>query len=86
MNERITEKSNGLTENIDILEIKEILKIFRQVDSQIFNGYYENDSIKEENLIEKYKKISKIYKKIINNNKKHHIIFSGAGTSGKIKK
>ena len=85
MNERITEKSNELTNNLDILSIEEILRIFRQVDSQIFNGYLEHESLQEKKFITKYENLSKVFNKIINKNKKNSIIFSGAGTSGKLK-
>lgn len=83
----LTEQPNELTLNIDIASPVGIVRHFRQVDSQLFCGYLDYDSvndllqIKNTTLVAKH--FLKFLRKFINGGNSQ-IIFSGSGTSGRL--
>jgi len=80
----ITELSNSLTTNIDLASPEGIVKIFRQIDAQMFNGWDTYDSLSDEEILKKIRKAVDAAAEILSNKGKKAIILSGAGTSGRL--
>ncbi|KAL9642716.1 hypothetical protein ABK040_009795 [Willaertia magna] len=77
---RITERSNVITKDIDIVNAEEMIRLLRQSDSQLFTGYDVYPSIFDK--LDDCVKISNTLKEIILSNQQ--VIFSGCGTSGRL--
>eukprot|EP01080_Neovahlkampfia_damariscottae_P009385 gene9385-1596_t len=80
----ITESENEITKNIDIATPKEMIKYFKQVDSQIFQGFQLYQSLYDDEMLKKIMLLSKQFKQFYSKSKNSNIFFSGAGTSGRV--
>ena len=79
---RITELPNEMSWNIDISSPKEILRILRVCDSQIFNGWHEFSNIYD--FIPIINIIIRHLFEILSDTKNNRVILSGSGTSGRL--
>lgn len=80
----ISERPNELTTDIDIANSVEILRMFRQTDSQIFNGYKHFPALLDRETLGTIHECINQACKVINSSGKRVIIMSGAGTSGRL--
>ncbi len=80
----LTEQPNYLTMNIDIATPEEMVRLFRQVDSQMLNGYLEFEGMLDTNFLKRFEFAINSCADIFKKYKKVKIILSGAGTSGRI--
>ena len=79
----ITEGENEITKNIDVATPMEMVKYFHQCDSQMYDGYLNYDSIKNQVILEKMLLLSQLMKKHYKTTEKN-IFLCGSGTSGRI--
>ena len=80
----VTECSNELTVGLGSVRTeKDILRLLRGTDSQIFSGWHEHVGLLDEEIIFKIEKGASILAKVIKN-REGRIIISGCGTSGRI--
>lgn len=88
--EVVTESSNHITIDIDISSDKDILKLLRQSDSQIFSGYSTHNGLCDSHNI---KSVNNVIDSLIPYIRKREsadephdtiVLFSGAGTSGRL--
>ncbi len=80
----LTEIPNELTDDIDIASPVGIVRILRQSDAQMFNGWRDYPCLCD---IETYKKIEKCvveFIKFYKSGGKRAVVISGAGTSGRL--
>jgi N-acetylmuramic acid 6-phosphate (MurNAc-6-P) etherase len=80
----ITEGVNDITSNIDIDSPSEMLKLFNQVDSQMFQGFQLYDSLFSESILTKLVLLSKQFQSLYKKSSNQNIFFAGAGTSGRL--
>jgi N-acetylmuramic acid 6-phosphate (MurNAc-6-P) etherase len=80
----ITEGVNDITSNIDIASPSEMLKLFNQVDSQMFQGFQLYDSLFSESILTKLVLLSKQFQSLYKKSSNQNIFFAGAGTSGRL--
>jgi N-acetylmuramic acid 6-phosphate (MurNAc-6-P) etherase len=81
----ITETSNEVTEEIDVCNPKEILRILRQCDQQIFSGWRQYPGIFDDEILAKVEFICQQVKEVIaRESSKSAIVISGSGTSGRL--
>ncbi|KAL0490833.1 glucokinase regulatory protein [Acrasis kona] len=90
----ITETSNSLTNNIDIVSPEGIVRLLRQSDAQLFSGYEHYESLYDERVLESIYQLSmrfltcmNEYLKDLETKKNIHsprVVFSGCGTSGRV--
>jgi N-acetylmuramic acid 6-phosphate (MurNAc-6-P) etherase len=80
----ITEIPNSLTEDIDLATPAGIVKILRQIDSQIFNGWSTFDALSDPEMVKKIRRAVDATAKVLAFEGKKKVIFSGAGTSGRL--
>ena len=82
--QNFTEAQNYLTQDIDMATPEEMLRLFRQSDSQIYNGFEEFPAITDELILDKLEKVILATAKVLKNSKNSAIVISGAGTSGRV--
>jgi len=80
----ITETPNKLTNDIDIASPTGIVRILRQSDSQIFNGWRDFPSLSDEEIQKKIEQCVFELIGLFKSKGKKAIIISGAGTSGRL--
>ena len=80
----ITETPNELTRDIDLTTPVEFLRVLRQTDAQIFNGYLAFPGFFDEVIVEKIADAVEQTRELIYGKTKSVIILSGAGTSGRL--
>eukprot|EP01028_Stygiella_incarcerata_P011695 TRINITY_DN674_c0_g1_i2.p1 TRINITY_DN674_c0_g1~~TRINITY_DN674_c0_g1_i2.p1 ORF type:complete len:592 (-),score=144.31 TRINITY_DN674_c0_g1_i2:1522-3297(-) len=90
----ITELPNELTSDIDLCEPHEILRLFRQVDAQLFSGYREFVSLSDYEFQANLGVVADLLRRMIHDTasktetegkkRKRVIVFSGCGTSGRL--
>jgi len=80
----ITETPNELTNDIDIASPVGIVRILRQSDSQIFNGWRDFSSLSDEEIQKKIETCILEVMNLFKSKGKKAIIISGAGTSGRL--
>lgn len=80
----ITETPNELTTDIDLADAVGICRLFRQTDSQIFNGWRHYPALCDDEIIEKIKLAVQRIAKVLKARGSKRIIISGAGTSGRL--
>jgi len=80
----ITEIPNSLTTDIDLASPKGIVKILRAVDAQIYNGWDTYDALCDPEIISNIHRAVSEAAKVLSFKGKKRIIFSGAGTSGRL--
>ena len=80
----ITELPNSITTDIDLATPNGIVKLFRQTDAQIFNGWDISDGLCDIEIIKKIKIAVDAAAEILTFKGKKKIIISGAGTSGRL--
>lgn len=80
----ITELTNSLTTDIDLATPSGIVKILRQTDAQIFNGWSTYDGLCDAAFLKRMRKAVDEAAAILSYNGKKKIIISGAGTSGRL--
>ncbi|MDI6783910.1 MAG: hypothetical protein QME64_07430, partial [bacterium] len=80
----ITETPNELTKNIDIADPVGIVRILRQTDSQIFNGYATYPGLSDQQIIDALETAIKQTAAVLKSKGNRAIIISGAGTSGRL--
>lgn len=83
MNPYITESINPLTENIDVADPVGIARLLRQSDAQLFSGWQQWASLMDEEILEKLAHAGWLFSRHLAN-PKSSIVFSGAGTSGRL--
>ncbi len=84
----ITETPNLLTSDIDIADSAEILRLLSKTDSEIFHGWNENSGLYDPvflaNLVHAAETLADLLCEARLAGREGRIIFSGAGTSGRI--
>lgn len=80
----LTEVPNYLTQNIDIATPLQMIRLFRQVDSQMFQGYKEYPGFQDPEFQNKFQEALHEISRSLKKYKKVTIVFSGAGTSGRL--
>jgi N-acetylmuramic acid 6-phosphate (MurNAc-6-P) etherase len=80
----ITETPNELTVDIDIAEPKGIVRLLRQTDSQIFNGYSIYPGLSDTEILKKIECAIEKTAMVMKAKGKKAIVISGAGTSGRL--
>jgi len=80
----ITETPNKLTNDIDIASPTGIVRILRQSDSQIFNGWRDFPSLSDDEIHKKIEQCVLEFIRLLKSKGKKAIIISGAGTSGRL--
>jgi len=80
----ITELPNALTSDIDLASASGIVKILRQTDSQIFNGWQTYDGLCDAAFLKRMRRAVDEAVAILSYQGKKKIIISGAGTSGRL--
>ncbi|XP_059173571.1 glucokinase regulatory protein-like isoform X3 [Physella acuta] len=83
MEQPVTEKSNILSQSIDIASSKEIISILYACDQEIFNGWDGGKGVNNETVVEKMHKVANKISQTIEN-PKGAVVISGCGTSGRI--
>ena len=78
----ITERSNVLTEDIDVASPVELVRLLRQGDAQLFSGFEGLDGICDESTLDTICLIAESAAKCIQN--EGLILLSGCGTSGRL--
>ncbi|KAG2392732.1 hypothetical protein C9374_011457 [Naegleria lovaniensis] len=91
MSQRITERSNSLTQDIDIASIDGMVRLLRTCDAQMFCGYETFPSSFDESTIQSLCKIALRMKQCIEDWRSDessapvsNVFMSGCGTSGRI--
>ncbi len=84
MKPSLTETPNYLTQNIDIATPLEIVRLFRQVDAQIFQGYKKYPGFLDPEFQERFQRAVEEITGSFKKNQKVTVVFSGAGTSGRL--
>ena len=79
----ITESSNSLTSNIDVVDSRGILSLLQQSDAQLFSGYLSLGAILDQEIIDVLTKLSKVCEELLREDD-NLIVMSGSGTSGRI--
>merc|ERR1711970_315638 len=79
---RPSEENNNLSLNIDVQPIPEMIKIFNQIDHQIFEPWPSCGSNIFETMTENISKLSHVFAAAIKN--KTSVVFGGCGTSGRL--
>lgn len=80
----ITELQNELTVEIDVASTEQMLRLFRQTDSQIFNGWREHEGILDPSVLASVEALSRAAFVCMENSASSLIVLSGAGTSGRL--
>lgn len=80
----ITELANSLTTDIDLATPTGIVKILRQTDAQIFNGWSTYDGLCDAAFLKRMRRAVDEAAAVLSCNGKKKIIISGAGTSGRL--
>ncbi|MCX7918151.1 MAG: hypothetical protein N3A72_00810 [bacterium] len=80
----ITETPNELTSNIDIADPTGIVRLFRQTDSQIFNGYSIYPGLNDTEILNRIEVAVDRIVPVVKAKRKKAIVISGAGTSGRL--
>ncbi len=80
----ITELANPLTTDIDLAPPSGIVKMLRQTDSQIFNGWQTYDGLCDAAFLNRMRRAVDEAAAILGSKGKKKIIISGAGTSGRL--
>lgn len=80
----LTETPNELTRNIDLADPIGIVRIFRQTDSQIFNGYATYPGFSDPEFLDKIEFAINRTAQVLKSKGNRAIIISGAGTSGRL--
>ncbi len=80
----ITETPNELTNDIDLMDSTGICRLFRQTDSQMFNGWRHYPALYDDEILKKMETCIKQMAKILKVAGKKRIVISGAGTSGRL--
>ncbi len=80
----ITETPNELTREIDCAEPLGIVRLLRQTDSQIYNGYLTYPGLCDREILDKLQNCIEQTSKILSARGKKVIVISGAGTSGRL--
>ncbi|HPB31691.1 MAG TPA: hypothetical protein PLB62_09565 [Candidatus Sumerlaeota bacterium] len=80
----ITEIPNALTTDIDLASPTGIVQFFRQVDSQIFNGWNIYEGMCDPEFLKRMKKAVMAAARVLTHKGSKKIIISGAGTSGRL--
>eukprot|EP00055_Hartaetosiga_balthica_P014033 m.74996 g.74996 ORF g.74996 m.74996 type:complete len:168 (+) comp8466_c1_seq1:123-626(+) len=85
---RITEQSNELTNELDVVGSLGMARLFRQTDEQLFCGWREYPCIYDVHILSRLGELSAIAEERLLNaivkGEKNTFIFSGCGTSGRI--
>lgn len=79
----ITETPNFLSADIDLASPREMLRILRQTDSQIFSGYKAFPGLLDEENLDRLIELAKLASEILSH-PKGCVVLSGAGTSGRL--
>lgn len=80
----ITETPNELTQEIDCASPLGIVRLLRQTDSQIYNGYLTYPGLCDKEILEKLEDCIEQTRKILSAKGKKVIVIAGAGTSGRL--
>ncbi|KAJ4455898.1 putative glucokinase regulatory protein [Paratrimastix pyriformis] len=80
----ITELSNNLTQDLDVANPDQILRIFRQTDSQIFNGWRDQPGLLDHSTLSAAERLSDAATECLLHSQNSLIIIAGAGTSGRL--
>lgn len=79
----ITEMANELTRDLDIAEPREMARLFRQSDAQMFFGYGGWPALTDEETVETCAKLAVAAAETMRAGERGVIFLSGAGTSGR---
>ncbi|KAL8562315.1 hypothetical protein ACOMHN_037271 [Nucella lapillus] len=80
----VTEQSNPLTTNIDILSPVEIVSTLQACDEEIFSGWQDFPGIFDDRIQRNLRAVTDIATSILKDPSTSAIIFSGCGTSGRL--
>lgn len=80
----ITEIPNELTSNIDVASPLGIVRLLRQSDGQIYNGYSEFAAISDREMLERFEACVQLAADALKCPQESCIVLAGAGTSGRL--
>jgi len=80
----ITERANPRTENIDLLDPLEIVKVLTECEQEIFGGYEGSKGVYDPGFLDRITSFAKVMRKAIREEGKIDLVIIGAGTSGRI--
>ncbi|GAB4324165.1 MAG: hypothetical protein Kow0059_19670 [Candidatus Sumerlaeia bacterium] len=80
----ITELPNELTHDIDVVGALGIVRLLRQTDSQIFNGWREYAGLYDDDVLETLERLIGVLAAALKTPERTAVVLSGAGTSGRL--
>ena len=80
----ITEIPNSLSEDVDLASPVGIVKIFRQIDAQIFNGWDTYNGLCDPEILKNIRQAVDETAEVLSHKGEKRVIISGAGTSGRL--
>lgn len=80
----ITELPNELTNDIDVVGAEGIVRLLRQADAQIFNGWRENAGLYDDAILFTLMRLIGVVGEALRAPERTAIVMSGAGTSGRL--
>eukprot|EP00898_Chlorokybus_atmophyticus_P005777 jgi/Chlat1/61/Chrsp1S03113 len=80
----VTERSNELTDDIDMANAEGIVRMLRGCDAQLFAGYKSYPGLVDSEVREAADAVSAVAAEFLTSSKDSVIVLSGAGTSGRI--
>jgi N-acetylmuramic acid 6-phosphate (MurNAc-6-P) etherase len=81
---RVTERPNPLTANIDAANAEGIVRLLRQCDAQVVNGYQDFIAIADRQMLAALAEAAERIVEILDRPGRSRVIFAGAGTSGRV--
>lgn len=85
---RITELANELTSALDRVSTDRKINMIAQVDSQLFSGWRKHPCIQDEPIASSLRalhgEVATFLAEALDQGRKHAVVFSGCGTSGRI--
>lgn len=80
----ITELPNPLTHNMDLADADGIVRLLRQTDAQIINGYQDFPAIADRGMLDTLSECVDRILEMLNRPGASRVVISGAGTSGRL--
>lgn len=80
----ITETPNELTDEIDIADPLGIVRLLRQTDAQLFNGWRAHMGVMEKPMAERIEQLGNWVSDLIDSETPSKVVMAGAGTSGRL--
>ncbi|MFH0794616.1 MAG: hypothetical protein V2A74_11355 [bacterium] len=80
----ITETPNELTTEIDLASPVEIVRLLRQCDAQIYNGWKSEPGLNDQEILERLTRLVEVVTHALKSRGRQRVVISGAGTSGRL--